>query len=130
VADEGAAVLWATQRLDEIRGFAARVTVLDRGRVRFAGTVASLMEHARDRRYLLRVRHGTPVQLQAALAATAHVEPAADGGEHYLLVLAEGATLGAAIAALEGAGVAVLTCRHEESDVEQAFLAVVGGTAA
>jgi len=130
VADEGAAVLWATQRLDEIRGFAGHVTVLDRGNVRFGGTVAALMEHARDRRYLLRVRHATPEQLRAALGPAAHAEPVAEGGEHYLLVLAEDATLGVAIAALESAGVEVLTCRHEESDVEQAFLAVVGGAAA
>ena len=42
-ASRGTAVVWATQRLDEIRGFADQVTVLDRGAVRFVGTVPQLM---------------------------------------------------------------------------------------
>src|SRR5919202_6225407 len=50
-ADEGAAVLWATQRLDEIRDFADRVTLLSAGRVRFAGSVPPLKAPAPHRRY-------------------------------------------------------------------------------
>ncbi len=45
-ANRGAAVVWATQRLDEIRGFAGSVTLLHEGRVRFAGSVPALLEHS------------------------------------------------------------------------------------
>ena len=62
LARDGAAVLWTTQRLDEIRGFADRVTLLREGRVRFCGTVNELMAHAQARRFVLRLgggaRHG------------------------------------------------------------------------
>ena len=34
--------MWATQRIEELAGFAERVTVLDQGAVCFAGTVAEL----------------------------------------------------------------------------------------
>ena len=59
-AHRGAAVIWATQLLDEIRGFADRVTLLDRGQVRFAGTVPELMSQAAPRRHLLRLRNCLP----------------------------------------------------------------------
>ncbi|HEY7623074.1 MAG TPA: ABC transporter ATP-binding protein [Solirubrobacteraceae bacterium] len=42
-AAAGAAVMWATQRVDEISGFANRVTVLTAGRVRFTGSVNELL---------------------------------------------------------------------------------------
>src|SRR5260221_2097149 len=52
-AVRGTAVIWTTQRVDEIRGFAARVTLLARGQVRFSGTVPELMSLAESRSYLL-----------------------------------------------------------------------------
>jgi ABC-2 type transport system ATP-binding protein len=42
-AAAGAAVVWATQRVDEIDGFAHRVTLLSAGRVRFTGSVGELL---------------------------------------------------------------------------------------
>jgi ABC-2 type transport system ATP-binding protein len=42
-AAQGAAVVWTTQRVDEISGFANRVTVLSGGRVRFTGSVGELL---------------------------------------------------------------------------------------
>lgn len=41
-AERGTAVLWATQRLDELRDFADEVTLLDSGRAAFNGTVDAL----------------------------------------------------------------------------------------
>ncbi|HWI07606.1 MAG TPA: ABC transporter ATP-binding protein [Solirubrobacteraceae bacterium] len=43
LATHGAAVLWTTQRIDEIRGFADAVTFLHQGAVRFAGSVTELI---------------------------------------------------------------------------------------
>ncbi|MFP5299130.1 MAG: hypothetical protein ACLGHL_09105, partial [Actinomycetota bacterium] len=48
IAEQGTAVLWATQRLDELRGFAGSVTLLDRGKVTFGGTVEGLAEGSTD----------------------------------------------------------------------------------
>jgi ABC-2 type transport system ATP-binding protein len=42
-AAAGAAVVWATQRVEEISGFAHRVTLLSAGRVRFTGSVVELL---------------------------------------------------------------------------------------
>jgi ABC-2 type transport system ATP-binding protein len=42
-AAAGAAVVWTTQRVEEISAFADRVTVLSAGRVRFRGTVDELL---------------------------------------------------------------------------------------
>ena len=50
------AVVWATQRLEEIAGFADAVTLLDEGDVRFLGTVPELMALAAPRRFVLQLR--------------------------------------------------------------------------
>jgi ABC-2 type transport system ATP-binding protein len=53
-ADAGTAVLWATQRLEELREFAGEVTLLSGGTVAFNGTVDALAARARpaaDRRH-------------------------------------------------------------------------------
>jgi ABC-2 type transport system ATP-binding protein len=132
---DGAAVLWATQRVDEIRGFASAVTFLDRGTVRFAGSVEALMAQAASRRYVIRVRNGAPGplasnQLSHLLGTRALVEPGAgDDGEHFRLEPGAGIPLGAAIAALADGGVDVLACRQERSEIEEAFLALTGDRA-
>jgi ABC-2 type transport system ATP-binding protein len=45
-AERGAAVLWATQRLDELRGFADSVSLLSGGVAAFEGTVEALAARA------------------------------------------------------------------------------------
>src|SRR5205823_5258825 len=56
IAADGTSVIWTTQRLDEIRGFADAVTVLDQGRTTFQGTVEDLMLRSTAGGYLLRLR--------------------------------------------------------------------------
>jgi ABC-2 type transport system ATP-binding protein len=127
-AERGAAVLWATQRLDEIRGFARTVTLLDHGQVRFQGSVPRLLEHSVPRRYVVRLRNGGPGAIaldaaQGALGASATISsPVEAGSEQHILVLAEGAVLGDAVATLAGARIHVLACRQERSEIEEAFL--------
>jgi ABC-2 type transport system ATP-binding protein len=129
-AERGAAVLWATQRLDEIRGFAPTVTLLDHGKVRFQGSVPRLLEHSVPRRYVVRLRsgHAGAIALdaaQGALGSSAEISaPVEAGSEQHVLVLAEGAVLGDAVAALAGARIQVLACRQERSEIEDAFLAL------
>jgi ABC-2 type transport system ATP-binding protein len=132
-AERGAAVVWATQRLDEIRGFADRVTLLAGGRAVFAGTVAEMMAIAVPRRYLLRLRKGRPAPYSleaagcAALGSLGRLEQAGEtSAEHYVLALADDAVLGDALVALTSADIDVITCREERSEIEQAFLALAG----
>jgi ABC-2 type transport system ATP-binding protein len=123
-AAEGAAVVWATQRLEELRGFADEVTVLVAGRARFRGTVHDLAARALVRRYVVRLRSAEAVREAAtALPPGATATPAAElGAEHALLVLAPGQILGHALAQLTRRGIDVLSCTEERSPVEQAFM--------
>jgi ABC-2 type transport system ATP-binding protein len=130
-ARSGAAILWATQRIEELPGFADRVTVLERGTVRFAGSVAELMAVAGTQRHVLRLGHwiGRRDELNAALAGAARLEPDGDP-EHAVLILAPGTPLGAAIAGLHAAGAEILSCRDETPPIERAFLALTEERAA
>ena len=137
LASRGTAVVWATQRLDEIRGFADGVTLLDRGNVRFDGSVPELMAHAVPRTYFVRLRNGSAAgrdlqaMLEPALAGKAVLSGASeDDREHYVLELANGVVLGDALTALTGAGVQVLACREERSEIEEAFLSLTARSVA
>jgi ABC-2 type transport system ATP-binding protein len=120
-AARGAAVLWTTQRLDEIRGFADRVTVLRRGEVRFLGTVAELAGTVITRTFLIQIgpADAEPSHLVAGLADLSRA-----GEGHYRLRLNEGVSLGAALAGLVEGGVEVIACREDISDVEEAFVQI------
>lgn len=126
-AAAGSAVLWATQRIDEIRGFARRVTLLDEGVVRFTGTVPQFMSRATAQRHLVRLRpRASGIDLTSATAAIGSLGSIAPSGEpdgeHYVLALREHATLGEAVARLVTSGLDVLSCREERSGIEEAFL--------
>jgi ABC-2 type transport system ATP-binding protein len=45
-AQSGTAVVYATRRLDELRGLAAAMTLLAEGRVRYVGSVEALAQRA------------------------------------------------------------------------------------
>jgi ABC-2 type transport system ATP-binding protein len=133
LAAKGTGVLWTTQRVDEIRGFADEVTLLDHGRVRFTGSIPALMAMSTPRRYLVGLRNGGLVgpeleqRLGLVLGDVATVAPTGGSAEHYVLSLAEGALIGDAIAALAEAEVSVFACREEKSEIEEAFLTLTDG---
>ena len=127
----GTAVVWATQRLDEIRGFASRATLLAEGRVRFAGPVPALLDHVVPRRFVVRLRDtGTnrpPARdrVDSLLGLLGRTDDVPGGAfEHVLVVLAPDAVLGDALAAISNGGVQVLTCTQERSELEEAFIAL------
>jgi ABC-type multidrug transport system ATPase subunit len=128
-AAAGAAVLWATQRLEEIRGFADGVTLLQDGAVRFAGTVDQLIAGAEAMRYVVRLRGAQSRALKEILGGAASIEPVRGDADHWVLHLAGGGVLGAAVARLDAAGIDVLSCHRERSEVEDAFMALTGGDA-
>lgn len=128
-ARRGRAVLWATQRVDEIRGFVDRVTMLHQGEVRFCGTVSELMALAPTAGHLIQLdRPGSPPGLldaaRSAVRGLGDVAPAGNGREprHFVLTLAAGVSVGRAVAALCDAGIEVLSFREANSPIENAFL--------
>jgi ABC-2 type transport system ATP-binding protein len=133
-ARAGTAVVWATQRIEELVGFADRVTVLDRGRVCFSGSVAALAAMGGGDRHVVRLGNATVrplAALDAALGTRGRIAPApGEDGSHGLLTLAPGVALGAALAALVAAGAEIVSCRDERPPIERAFLAVTAERAA
>jgi ABC-2 type transport system ATP-binding protein len=131
----GVSVVWATQRLDEIRGFADRVTVLNAGTVCFVGTVPELMSHSRSPDYVLRLRNGKArgrdlqPALETALAGLASVSWSSGLSDDFVLSLASDVALGDALRSLLDNGIQVLACREERSELEEAFLSLTGGPA-
>lgn len=129
LARDGAAVVWTTQRIEEIRGFVDEVTVLHRGATRFVGTVAQLTAATLPRRYVVRLENGAsrdpgrgPYRVAGGGAS---LLPLASGErDHQLLLLSGEAVIGDALAELTAAGVRVLSCREERSEIEEAFLSL------
>jgi ABC-type multidrug transport system ATPase subunit len=132
-ARRGTAVLWTTQRLDEIRGFADSVTLISGGEVRFAGSVPELMSHALAQRYVLRVENGAlsgkklEPSLQSALGSSGTIRAIAGGNSNdFVLSLREDAALGDALRSLLSTDVQIHACREERSQIEEAFILLSG----
>jgi ABC-2 type transport system ATP-binding protein len=126
-ARAGCAVVWATQRIEELSGFADRVTVLDRGTVRFAGTVTALVAAGGGHRHVIGLgpRTAAPLAaLDAALGPRGTLQPAGESG-HAVLALAPGVALGTALATLIEAGAELMSCRDETPPVERGFRSIV-----
>lgn len=132
-ANRGTAVIWATQRIEEIRGFADRVSLLHQGRIKFQGSVDDLLALSGTSRYVLQLRDlGAPgsepmaTRVAGAMQIMGRIVSTDGGGEeHWLLSLNEGATVGEAVVSLAKVGVGVLKCREQTSEVEAAFLHLV-----
>lgn len=130
--DRGAAIVWATQRLEEIRGFADRVTLLASGSVRFQGSVYGLVARA-PRRFVLQIGidGADPERVRRAIhdALVAFAELGVErlDDDHYAISLPEDVVLGDVIASLWAARIRVLACREDKSPVEAAFLLVTRG---
>ena len=130
-----AAAIWTTQRLEEVRGFADAVTLIDHGTVRFAGSVPQLLT-GRDAaplsppdRCVRQPSHASVLEIgNAAVGDSASLLASADEDpNHYLLVLSENEILGEVIAALHLAGLPVHSCTEERSGLEHAFMRLVSG---
>jgi ABC-type multidrug transport system ATPase subunit len=131
LAQRGTAVVWATQRIEEIKGFVHEVTLLDRGEVRFSGTVSELLGEADSRRFLVHLRNGARIPAVGSLAdllgSAGRLTRAPDGSaEHYMLRVADDTVLGDALARLSAGNVQVLSCREVRPEIEEAFLRLTG----
>jgi ABC-2 type transport system ATP-binding protein len=130
----GAAVVWTTQRIEEIRGFADDVTLLGDGRVRFQGTVPQLLAITEATRFLVQLRADgvdAAQMLERGIRTLEGLGSLAPVGEedpsHFLLQLNDDVVLGRAVSALQGAGLDVMACREERSDIEAAFITLTMG---
>jgi ABC-2 type transport system ATP-binding protein len=130
-AGRGTAVLWTTQRLDELRDFADVVTVLTAGEVRYHGTVPGLMARATVVTYLLRLVDDTDGVPPLAERLDARLHEVPELGPHFLrLSLGPAGRLGEVIADLEAGGLQVAGCAETRSSIEEAFLGLTVPTAA
>ena len=128
----GAAAMWVTQRLEELRNFADRVLVLAGGELRYSGTVEGLASTAGTRSYIVTLRAGPtaqkprpPADVVTGMATMVPVGGDRSGFDRYALTLSGDAVLGDPISALTGNGYQVLGCEEEGSGIEQAFLRLV-----
>jgi ABC-2 type transport system ATP-binding protein len=131
LATQGTAIIWTTQRIEEVRDFADTVTVLREGVVRFRGSVAELIARAPEQRFVVTIRNGhpdrppDPAQLQHVLSGIAHVSAGQHEAGQFVLVPSKDRTLGAAFVALATSSYDVLSCRPERAEIEEAFMALV-----
>jgi ABC-2 type transport system ATP-binding protein len=129
------AVLWTTQRLEEIAGFADRVTLLDVGHTRFCGSVDDLIAHSLVRRYVLtmptveRDRELVARKARAAVLGHAEIGIVPSDADRYVLELRDRSVLGDVLASLTAAGFPIVACRPDRSEIEEAFIALTGDEA-
>jgi ABC-2 type transport system ATP-binding protein len=134
LADEGSAVLWTTQRVDEVPGFARSVTVLRHGSVVFTGSPAQLGACAETDRYLLHVRDAdaasapTLAALRLAAGSVASIVATGDAG-YFLVGPQTPGGLGVTVARLVAAGFDVISCRQAHSEMEEAFIVLTRAAA-
>ena len=134
LADEGTAVLWTTQRVDEVPGFAHSTTLLLQGGVIFTGSPAELVARAPSDRYLVQVRKSdtgrppAPAAVQLVVGTAAPMMPTNEAG-YFLLAPRDQGGLGVAVASLVEAGYDVISCRQAHSEMEEAFLVLTGAAA-
>lgn len=126
-AEQGIAVVWATQRIEELRGLADTVTLLHQGVVRFDGLVQELMLKASGMMYTVELRAESVLDMEHANRALAGLglARATPSPRTLELVLDDSAPLGEAIMRLERIGIHVQACRESRDSLELAFMRIV-----
>lgn len=122
-SEDGICVLWATQRIDELRGFADTVTLLGVDGVLFHGAVEDFVRSADGQVYVIRLGEspGATSDPASIVASIGIPLPGSTPGQ-LLLRMHRSAVLGDAIGALSAAGVPVLGCREARPEIEEAYL--------
>lgn len=134
LAGDGTAVLWTTQRVDEVPALAQSATLLLQGSVVFTGSPTELEARAPRERYVLRVctadtgEPPSPAAIELAAGAGTRIVPARDPG-YFVLAPSGPANLGIVVARLVAAGFNVFSCRQTHSEMEEAFLSLTGAIA-
>jgi len=116
LAQQGAAVIYASHYMEEIEAIADRVAILDHGRVLRQGSLDELL--SRSAMLLTLAADGLDEQ---KLSRFGTVEP---GGVHWRVHLHEGIGPGLVLQALEAEGMAVRHAEFGRHDLEQLFMAL------
>ena len=123
LADEGAAVVLSSHDMAEVEELCAVLTVINRGRVVFSGTVDELRKLAPDAVHALRTSDDCAALDLASQRPGVKVASAADGG---LEVSADIEALDAYVIALGRAGIAVRVLERRARSLESLFLELTG----
>jgi ABC-2 type transport system ATP-binding protein len=130
-SSRGVSTMWATQRVEEIRGFADKVTVLDRGTVRYSGAVAGFLRHAVPERFVVRLlpsaTEPTAPAVTQALLGIAEAHSVGSESGNFSVRLLDDHVLGHALDALSRGGFVVVACSEERPGAEEAFLQLTSG---
>jgi ABC-2 type transport system ATP-binding protein len=123
LADQGAAVILSSHDMAEVEELCSVLTVINRGRVVFSGTVDELRTLTPDAVHTLRTSDDCAALDLASHRTGMKVMPAAGGG---LEVSADIAALDAYVVALGRAGVAVRVLERRARSLESLFLDLTG----
>ena len=122
LAGGGAAVVFSSHDLDTVEQACSTISVIDRGRVIFSGTIDELRGIAPDAAHILRTSDDARAQQMAANAVGLRVVPGKDAA---LLVSADAAALDRYVIALGRAGVAVRHLERRARSLESLLLSLV-----
>ena len=125
---DGMTVLYTSHYMEEVQALCDRVAIMDGGRIVAHGTIPELLAGRAGAAALvveieLAGVVGDDAIGAALVAAAAHGEASRDG---RTLRITPAASVGAVIAAVEGAGVAIAALRTHAADLEAVFLAHTG----
>ena len=123
LADEGAAVVLSSHDMSEVEELCSTITVIDRGRVIFSGTVDELRNRAPAEVHALRTSDDAAALQVASRRQGVKVTRAAGGG---LEVAADLETLDGYVIALGCSGVAVRELERRARSLESLFLELTG----
>ena len=116
LAQQGAAVIYASHYMEEIEAIADRVAILDHGRVLREGSLEELL--SKSAMLLTLAADGLD---EAMLSRFGTVEP---GGVHWRVLLHGGTGPGPVLATLEAEGIEVRHAEFGRHDLEQLFMAL------
>ena len=127
----GTDVLLTTQYLDEADQLAAKIVIIDHGRVVAAGTPAELKTLAGDDVIEVHVRDAEALSGVAAVLSTVGRDPRTDLATHRVSVVVDDGTrrLMEAMRALDHGGVGVEDISLRRPTLDEVFLTLTGGSA-
>jgi ABC-2 type transport system ATP-binding protein len=123
LAGAGAAVVFSSHDLDTVEQVCSTISIIDRGRVIFSGTIDALRAAAPADAYVLRTSDDARTRRMAENAGGVRVAPGADDS---LLVSADPAALDRFVIALGCGGVAVRHLERRARSLESLFLELTG----
>ena len=119
LADQGVAVVWSSHDMREVEELCSTLTVVNHGRVVFAGSVQQLRDRAPATLYALHTSNDAAALSVASCRCGLKVWNTGDDG---LEVIADVDALDSYVIALAGAGVAVRSLERRTRSLESLFL--------